>query len=751
EPVAPAPGANAASAKPSDPAAPETTITGEWTGRLVVTPVSVSGENAQPKEFGDNKLAVRLHAGQAPVRVQDDAFKGRMTAARVDFGATTRELTLASTPAIPVEIDVDGTGKLVGKGAAVNLGTGKVDLIGGGTLTPAPAALARATAPAAPETTSPTTNPDAAPPTTTLNFSNTLVLQFATVGNFITPDLKTADIKGGFTADSGEVKASADEATVLFNDPLTGGKTTIKQLRMSGNAVASAPAASTAATLTATGGAPVAGAPIGPRRDTLKGEQITVNFAADAKTGEQQPSGIEVAGSAQATAGGGGEGGLNLKARTITADLAKDAKGQLAVTKAVAVDDVHVTDGADGREPTFAASADRLEVDPAAGIADLYGKPVTVSRDGAVMTGGHLKLTQATGEAFIDGPGTVSSLADGDPAKDEPMSSSLATWTKSMTFNSVTGRAECVGDASATMTRGDVERNTLQASTVLLQFTPAPKKDEKPAPGAPGAEKKQRELISAEAVGELGIDGRPPRPATLENREFITENGEQKLQRLTYLEGFRIIANHPNRTLEVPVAGKLLVDDRTPGAKPAAPARPTQPGSPVAPLGGFNSTSGTSLFTWSGSMNLDLIKGEAVLKRDIALTHQPLATPAQPSPPQTTLDCDQLTAFLKVKAPQAGGARANAPLARLDASLERVEAVGNVVAKSEGKQLTAHSLLYDTVREFMEAAGKDGTDQPLVTFVDPARPAPLRARRITWDQKNGEVRIIEPAPTTIGQ
>ncbi|MDP1661558.1 MAG: hypothetical protein Q8L55_06540, partial [Phycisphaerales bacterium] len=83
-------------------------------------------------------------------------------------------------------------------------------------------------------------------------------------------------------------------------------------------------------------------------------------------------------------------------------------------------------------------------------------------------------------------------------------------------------------------------------------------------------------------------------------------------------------------------------------------------------------------------------------------------------------------------------------------TLERVEATGNVIAKSDGRQVTAHSILYDTVRGFMEAAGKDGTDQPLAAFLDPARPAPLRARRFTWNQKNGEMRIIEPAPTTVG-
>ncbi|HZW05595.1 MAG TPA: hypothetical protein VFF65_00615, partial [Phycisphaerales bacterium] len=196
DPIPAAPGAVAPAEKPD--AAARSAITGEWTGRLVVTPVNDNGENAQPKEFGDNKLALRLHAGQTPVTVHDESFKGRMTAARVDFGATSRDLTLASTPSMPVEIDVDGTGKLVGKGAAVNLGTGKVDLTGGGTLTPAPAALARATDSTPEANPAPASKPPsltAAP--TTLHFNNTLALQFATAGNFITPDLRSANITGG--------------------------------------------------------------------------------------------------------------------------------------------------------------------------------------------------------------------------------------------------------------------------------------------------------------------------------------------------------------------------------------------------------------------------------------------------------------------------------------------------------------------------------------------------------------------------
>jgi lipopolysaccharide export system protein LptA len=720
--------------------APDPTVHGKWTGRMVVTPVTDTGDNAQPREFGENKIALRLLAGTEPVKVIDDAFKGTMTAARIDFGATTRELTLGSTPAMPVTITTESAGTMNGAGGTVNLGTGRVKLDGPGKINPAASALAKAAPPPA------ASAKPAEPAATELCFQQSLTLEFATVGDFITRDARKATIKGGFSATSGEVKASADEAVVDFN-PAVEGKNTIKELRLKGNAVASAPAAKAAAAVAGSVPAKPAATAV-DTRDTLKGQQMTFKFEPDAATGREQPTSVEVTGNAEATAGGVGESGLNLKARTITAKL-KDEKGQIAVVSAEANEEVHVSDNTAGGPSTFAASAHKLTVDPATGIAHLYGSNtsgVTVSRDGAVMIGNHLRLTQSTGEVFVEGPGTVSSLKD-DTEKHGESTSTIATWTKSMTFNNNNGVAVCEGDASATMTVGDSERRTLQASTVTLNFTPAPKPGEK--------KDTQRELISAEAKGELGVDGNPPRPATLEERKFSMIGGEQKLEQLIYLEGYRILADQTKRSLDVPVAGKLLVDDRTPEpAKPSpAPAPPAAPGAstPINPLGGFTSSKGTSLFTWTGSLNLDLNKGEAVLTRDVQLTHQPLALPNQPAPPQTTLDCDKLTAFLKTAAPSATAPAAPPSLAKLDATLERVEAVGNIVTKSEGKQLTANSLVYDTVRQFIEAAGKDGTDNPLATFLDPARPAPLRARKFTWDQKNGEIRIIEPAPTTIGQ
>ena len=150
------------------------------------------------------------------------------------------------------------------------------------------------------------------------------------------------------------------------------------------------------------------------------------------------------------------------------------------------------------------------------------------------------------------------------------------------------------------------------------------------------------------------------------------------------------------------------------------------------------------------SLHLDLNQGRAVLKKDVALTHQPV-TPTGGTPvAQTTLDCDQLTAFLKTQPQATGAANTPAPIAKIDATLERVEARGNVVAKHNGGLLNADTVTFDTIRQIIEAAGSNDADRTLISYIDPARPAPLRARKVTWDQKNGEVRIIEPAPTNIG-
>lgn len=734
---------------PTPASGEDTTITGSWTGRLVVTPVGETGEGAVPSEFKDNKAALRLDAGPSPVTVFDEGFKGTLSAARLDFGATTRVLTLASTPAMQVHIDTASAGSLVCKNATVDLGKGQIDLTGPGELIPAPSALAKTSLTTQGTPASPARASEKPAVPTNLTFANALTLNFRTVGNWITRDAKSASVKGGFTATSGDVKASADEATVLFR-PLVKDKNTIEELLLKGNAVASAPAAARAIP----GVTPAKPATsTTANRDTLKGDQMSFKFAADPATGQEIPLSVEVTGKAQATAGGTGENGLNLKARSITASLGKE-KDQIVIVSAEANEEVHVSSNTDSGAPPLMASGDKLTVDPAAGVAHMFGAPVTITRDGAVMTGNKVRITQANGEVFVDGPGTVSSLKDGnadpDPAKHEEPTAAFAAWTKSMTFNNTTGKATCVGDATATMTVGETERNSAQASTIILSFTPA-ENPGTPKPAA-GSQQPQRELISAEAVGDLGIDGKPPRPATLEHREFTAvTGGEPKLTRLVYLEGQRILAHQPSRTLDVPVPGKLLVDDRTPEPAEAPTTSSTpQPAPTLSPIGGFTSTKGTSLFSWADSLHLDLNQGRAVLKKDVALTHQPV-TPTGGTPvAQTTLDCDQLTAFLKTQPQGTGTANTPAPIAKIDATLERVEARGNVVAKHNGGLLNADTVTFDTIRQIIEAAGSNDADRTLISYIDPARPAPLRARKVTWDQKNGEVRIIEPAPTNIG-
>lgn len=743
------PGKQATSAlPPPNPNAPpiDNTITGEWTGPLVVIPVGETGENAQPAEFGANKLALRLHAGATPVKIQDPAFKGTLEAARIDFGATTRELAMKGTPLVPVQIHTADAGALTCTSATLNLGTGEAGLVGPGTLRPAASAVAKA-APSAQQAT----------PATTLDFAKTLDLKFGTVGNWIDRTVRTAKVTGGFSATSGEINAAADNATVQFGPPIGpkgNERTPIENLRLTGHAVASAPATARSTSLTPDA-QPKAAAKADPAaRDTLKGNEMIVAFDTDPATGAEQPRSLVVTGDAQASAAptSTGSPGLNLRARSITALLGKDDKGQTHVTSAEAREEVRVTDTPEGVAPRagdIAASCDHLVIDTARNTAEMFAGsgtpavPVTITRDGATMTGPKVTLSQTDGSVVVDGPGTVSKLSDGDDTKKDAFTSAFAAWQTSMVFNNKAGTATCTGNATAVMTTGDVEKNVVNAQTVVLSFPPAGAPAGKDAPAAKTA---SRELISAEAIGELGVDGKPPRPATLEHRRFSTVNGEQRIDRIAYLEGQRIVANQLTHTLDVPVPGKLLVDDRTPETTRPAPAPAGNSAAPITPPGGFTSGKGVSLFTWADNLHFDMTKGEATIKKDVQLTHQP-STPA--NAPQTTLDCDQLTAHLKIN--QDGKPAAGT---QLEGALESVEARGHIVAKSEGKTLTASVLSFDTVKQIIEAAAGAATgvndDQLLVTYLDPARPTPIRARKIIWNQSSGEIRIIEPAPTTIG-
>ncbi|MFT3686196.1 MAG: hypothetical protein QM783_14950 [Phycisphaerales bacterium] len=234
---------------PRQPAAgaKDSTITATWKGRMVVTPVGPTGEGAQPEELKDEKVALRLHAGgpNQPVRVTDDSMKGQFTAARVDVGATTRQFAMTSTPAIPVHVETQSAGTLECPSALVKLGEGVIDLTGPGVLRPSAAALAGGAVPvpgAAPAPTPGQVSKPAPTPATTLSFDKALSLKFATIGDWITPDARKATITGGFKVESGDVTASADEAAVTFN-PRANERNTIKELRMTGHALASAPAA----------------------------------------------------------------------------------------------------------------------------------------------------------------------------------------------------------------------------------------------------------------------------------------------------------------------------------------------------------------------------------------------------------------------------------------------------------------------------------------------------------------------------
>jgi hypothetical protein len=142
-------------------------------------------------------------------------------------------------------------------------------------------------------------------------------------------------------------------------------------------------------------------------------------------------------------------------------------------------------------------------------------------------------------------------------------------------------------------------------------------------------------------------------------------------------------------------------------------------------------------------MQMNRATGQMKMQGQVQLTHRPAgvagsAPATDPSAGQVLLDCNELQATLRGVDAAAGGA--------LKADLSRVEALGSVRAASEGRELLAERLMFDAQAELMQAVG---TDEQLVTFVDPAQPAPVRARFIEWNLREKRINTEGVAPIMI--
>jgi lipopolysaccharide export system protein LptA len=443
---------------------------------------------------------------------------------------------------------------------------------------------------------------------------------------------------------------------------------------------------------------------------SLAADTLDVSFVpAPGKPSDADPSKVVARGGVRAE-----RDGSVLEASTLDTLIARTGeKNELTATRIDAAE-VVFTDESGTR-----AEAPRLTADPVARVARLEGPAgsVRVSREGATIEGEDMTFRDVERRLAVAGPGklTHNSQAKGE----EPVTAVIATWTESMSFDDLAGTATCIGGAEAVMTRAQggaiTQRDRMQAQRVDLWLTPA---------GAPDAPPQDRTLRRAELTGG-------EKPATVESRRYARPQpgAEAAVEQLMYLESARIDADDEKGTLVTPAPGKFLVLDR----RAAADARPGQ--GPLEAGGGR----GTSLFTWTGSMDLNRDRGVVTLREGVKLTHQRAGDNVK-----SELDCEKLTAVIKVDRDAAPGGAAD-PACGMTGELISAEAEGGVWMRANGRELIADEASYDAVNRVLTARARGSN---LVQLFDPGATEPRTSRGLRWDMATDRIDIFNPGTTT---
>ncbi len=463
------------------------------------------------------------------------------------------------------------------------------------------------------------------------------------------------------------------------------------------------------------------------RSGTLDSDTLDVDFVPmPGRPGQSDPSTVTAQGEVRGT-----RTGSTLDAQWLRATLARtdtDSSGEpsLGVTNIDARDIVFVDDKG------IRAVAPHLAADPIAQIVHLTGDAMTVrvEKDHSAIEGRDMTFMEVERRLNVEGAGRLTHTAAA--TETDGASDVIATWERQMSFDDIMGTAACSGDATAIMTKSALtgplaQRDTMHADHVDLWLTPAQPGTKEPGDESPAPE---RRLLRAELSGSLAArpDGKR---ATLETRRYAPGD-EVVLERVMYLEGARINADDARATLDVPTPGKLFILDRSPNAQPQKPAD-------MMDLGAGR---GTSLFTWSGSMNMQRTTGKLTMTENVHLTHQ-----RGQDAEKSELECATLTALVREVTPEA--ALGDQPAAKdqsFSGELISADADGSTWMRYNGRELTADSAHYDAQNRVLHAKAKGAN---MVRMLDPRTGSPVTAKEITWDLVHDRIDIRRPGPVTI--
>ncbi|TVQ31857.1 MAG: hypothetical protein EA376_07670 [Phycisphaeraceae bacterium] len=647
----------------------------EWAG-----PLTIRSLDAEPEELRTEHITARMTApDRGLVRAADDDAGVDITCTGLDYAATSAVVTLTGPGASGVSITARDAFELL-------CGRISLDLIEGLAPIPGPGVLRAVGAAAQPALQ----DPLAPAPTREISWRRRADLVFATRDGSIdfnaAAPLREALFNEGVQARYDNASASGQFMRFVFAERPDGDGAAIERVMVEGSARANAGA-----------------------DGSVGAERIEVGFDISAR--DVTPRFATAHGRVR-----GERDGATLLAELVEATLERDERGSLRIDDFEALHAVRVT-RADGAE----AIGDRLRLDSKRRIVELTGEPAVAHHRGGSISAGSMRYDENERLLTVFGAGVFNYSQPRELAMGYERVQ--IEWERAMTYSDFAGRAEFAGSCIATASPDEFSHDVATGERIILDLTP---RSGALDDGDLSEERPETRLLRATVYG-ADVESPDGPLARVESRRYAPDADSDtglRLNRLVYLDGPVIIADGEENTLEVPGAGRLLIEDRRPDEAQAQRDQERQPAD----------LRGTTLFEWDGSFNVERDRGYAVMDRRVRLRQRAPGAGAV-----TELECEQLRAWMDPDAIAENDDPEIAP------ELRRVEASGAVYAAQRGRQLIGDTLVYDAVSGQLEARAEPGN---LVTLFDQAQPTPLTGSVLRWDLLRDRVEWFDAGETT---
>ena len=373
------------------------------------------------------------------------------------------------------------------------------------------------------------------------------------------------------------------------------------------------------------------------------------------------------------------------------------------------------------------AFAQKLIGDVPGETIELLGSNVVIAYDKMIIDRGRrVVLRRQTDTAHWDGPGQarffstpLETAAEGRIERPDVIGEPdvRARWNTSMlydnTFNEGAGSIDLRGEVDAKSEPSPLERNTVNADALTLEFVNVPRADggdeghPPPAGATLSPDNVERVLGRFIARGE----------AKLENRTWLTAEHVDK-PRVFYIAGEHVEYDDQTGEALVVGAGELLIrdlteDDAAGGSAPFGPK-------------------GTTLFRWK--KKLHMTRGlddrfDIVMAGEVEALHQGLDDET------ATLSCDRLEAT--VVRPGATGKRGALDLEG-PAKLKRLRAWDGVFIRTQTRDVDCDEFDYNATTGLAQVRARPGRRVSILTR---GTAHPIHAQHALWNMSNDRVTI----------